>query len=156
VRCTEYERMNSVAYSPQANYADWSTVTGRRILVPTFEDSRVSRDWRGGSPTIINQFCGLEPLLFLLSSSSFMLTRLSRSGNRTRDLCQRPGTLTTRLQMWSMYWVYISLMRPRGSIVVKTLLQAGRSRVRGPMLWMFSINLPNPSGCTRPWGLLSF
>jgi hypothetical protein len=32
---------NSVALSPQANYTDWATTTGRRILVPTFVDRGV-------------------------------------------------------------------------------------------------------------------
>jgi hypothetical protein len=36
------------------------------------------------------------------------------------------------------------------------MLQAGRSRIREPMRWMnFFFNLRNPSGRTRPWGLLS-
>jgi hypothetical protein len=35
----------------------------------------------------------------------------------------------------------------------RTMLQAGRSRVREPTKWIF-FNLPNPSGRTRPWGLL--
>jgi hypothetical protein len=39
--------------------------------------------------------------------------------------------------------------------MVTALLQNGRSRVRDPMRWMIFINLPNPSGRTRPWGLLS-
>jgi hypothetical protein len=43
----------------------------------------------------------------------------------------------------------------RGSVVVKGLLQTWRSRDRDPMRWMIFIKLPNPSGRTRPWGLLS-
>jgi hypothetical protein len=36
-----------VAFSPQANYTDWSTATGQRILVPTFADrGGVSRGHR--------------------------------------------------------------------------------------------------------------
>jgi hypothetical protein len=34
------------------------------------------------------------------------------------------------------------------------MLQAGRSRVRDPMRWIF-FNLPNPFSRTRPWGLFS-
>jgi hypothetical protein len=34
-------------------------------------------------------------------------------------------------------------------------LQAGTSRVRDPMRLMIFINLHNPSGHTRPWGLLA-
>jgi hypothetical protein len=39
---------------PQANYTDWSTATGRRILVPTFMDRGVSRSQRDGTPTDVN------------------------------------------------------------------------------------------------------
>jgi hypothetical protein len=43
-----------------------------------------------------------------------------------------------------------------GSIVVKALLQEGRSRVRDPIRRMiFFFNVPNLSGRTRRWGLLS-
>jgi hypothetical protein len=45
---------NSVAFSPQANYTNWATVTCRRNLVPTFVDRGVSRGQRGGSPTVVN------------------------------------------------------------------------------------------------------
>jgi hypothetical protein len=44
----------TVAFSPQANYTDWATATGRRILVPTFVDRMVSRGQRGGTPTAVN------------------------------------------------------------------------------------------------------
>jgi hypothetical protein len=40
---------NSTAVSPQANYAQLATATGRRILVPTFADRVVSLDKRDGS-----------------------------------------------------------------------------------------------------------
>jgi hypothetical protein len=43
-----------MAFSPQANYTDWVTATGRRILVPTFVYRGVSRGQRGGTPTAIN------------------------------------------------------------------------------------------------------
>jgi hypothetical protein len=43
-----------VALTPQANYTDWSVVTCRRNLVPTFADRVVSRGQRGGSPTVAN------------------------------------------------------------------------------------------------------
>jgi hypothetical protein len=35
------------------------------------------------------------------------------------------------------------------------MLQIGRSRVRDPMRLMVFINLPNPSGLTMSWALLS-
>jgi hypothetical protein len=47
----------------------------------------------------------------------------------------------------------VSLAQHRSGSVV---LQNGRSRVRDPIMWMpFFFNLPNHSGRTRPWGLLS-
>jgi hypothetical protein len=45
---------NSVAFSSQANYTDWATATGRRILMPTFMDRGVSRGQRSGTPTAVN------------------------------------------------------------------------------------------------------
>jgi hypothetical protein len=43
-------KTNSVAFSPQANYTDWATADGRRILVQTFADRDVSRGHRDRSP----------------------------------------------------------------------------------------------------------
>jgi hypothetical protein len=42
-----------VDLSPQANYTDCATVTGRRNLVSTFADIGVSRGRLGGSSTIV-------------------------------------------------------------------------------------------------------
>jgi hypothetical protein len=56
------KQTNSVAFSPRANYTDWSTPICRRNLVPTFVDSEVSRAQRGGSPTVAN-------LIFLVKIS---------------------------------------------------------------------------------------
>jgi hypothetical protein len=39
-----------VPFSSQANYTDWATADGRRILVPTFAYRGVSRGQLGGSP----------------------------------------------------------------------------------------------------------
>jgi hypothetical protein len=67
-----------VALSPQTNYTDCSTATGRRISVPTFVDRGVLRGQRGGTPTAVNlSFLDRELLLFLSRSSSFILVRLS-------------------------------------------------------------------------------
>jgi hypothetical protein len=44
----------SMTLSPQANYTECATATCRRNLVPIFVDRGVSRDQRGGSPTVIN------------------------------------------------------------------------------------------------------
>jgi hypothetical protein len=49
-----YEKKNSVAFSPQTNYTDWSTATCQRNLVPTFVDRGVSRGQRGGFLTVVN------------------------------------------------------------------------------------------------------
>jgi hypothetical protein len=73
---------------------------------------RVSRGQLNGSPRPYSRFCRPEPLLFLSSSSSVVLTRLSghryktyfsekydSAGNLTRiPLDLYPGTLTTRPQ----------------------------------------------------------
>jgi hypothetical protein len=50
----QHQKRNSMAFSPQANYADWTTATGRRILVATFADRGVSRDHRSGTPAAVN------------------------------------------------------------------------------------------------------
>jgi hypothetical protein len=41
-------------FSPQGNYINWATATGRRILMPTFADRGMSRGQRGGTPTAVN------------------------------------------------------------------------------------------------------
>jgi hypothetical protein len=46
-------KTNPVALSPQANYTDLATPTGRRILVPDV-DRGVSRGQHGGTPTAVN------------------------------------------------------------------------------------------------------
>jgi hypothetical protein len=43
-----------VMFIPQANYSDWATAIGRRILVLTFMDRGLLRAQRGGSPTAVN------------------------------------------------------------------------------------------------------
>jgi hypothetical protein len=48
------KQTNSVAFSPQANYTERVTSTGRRNLMPTFVDRAVSRGQRGRSPTVVN------------------------------------------------------------------------------------------------------
>jgi hypothetical protein len=48
------KQTNSVAFSPQANYTDWSTATGRWILMPTFVVRGVLRGQGGGTPTAVN------------------------------------------------------------------------------------------------------
>jgi hypothetical protein len=43
-----------MAFSPQANYTNWSTASGRQILEPTFVDRGVLRGQRSGSLTTVN------------------------------------------------------------------------------------------------------
>jgi hypothetical protein len=43
-----------MAFSPQANYTDWSTATGQRTLVPTFVDRGVLRGQCSRTPTTVN------------------------------------------------------------------------------------------------------
>jgi hypothetical protein len=47
------------------------------------------------------------------------------------------------------------VMAALSSVVVVVILQAGRSRVRAPMTSLDIINLPNPPGSSKRWGLLS-
>jgi hypothetical protein len=54
IQPSDFIKTNSVAFSPQANYTDWTTATGRRNLVPTFVDRGVSRCQRGGTRTVVN------------------------------------------------------------------------------------------------------
>jgi hypothetical protein len=53
-----------MAYSPQANYTDWSITTGQRILVATFADKGVSHGQCGRTHMAIN-------LIFLDQSLHF-------------------------------------------------------------------------------------
>jgi hypothetical protein len=46
--------MNAVASSAQANYTEWTTATGRRILVPTFTGRGISRGQRSGTSTAVH------------------------------------------------------------------------------------------------------
>jgi hypothetical protein len=68
-------KTNSVAFSPQASYTDWTTATCWRNLVPTFADRGVSRGQCSGSPTVINLSFLDQSRSFFPSSSSFTITR---------------------------------------------------------------------------------
>jgi hypothetical protein len=85
----------SVAFSPQANYTDWATGTGRRILVGTLVDRGALRGQSGVTHTAVN-FSYLDRSHYLsfqvtpyLSSRGWLDTvpdpLLLRAGNRTRD-----------------------------------------------------------------------
>jgi hypothetical protein len=83
-------KTNSVAFSPQAIYTDWSTATCCRNLVPTFVDRGVSRGQCSGSPTVVN--------LSLLVRSRYFSFKQSRSRpTATHKIWQRresnPGDL---------------------------------------------------------------
>jgi hypothetical protein len=54
IRCKLVLNIRKNKLRPQANYTEWTTATGRRILVPTFVDRVVSRGQRGGTPTAVN------------------------------------------------------------------------------------------------------
>jgi hypothetical protein len=47
-------KTNSVFFSPQPNYTDWSTVAGSPILVPTFVDRGMSRGQSSGTLKAVN------------------------------------------------------------------------------------------------------
>jgi hypothetical protein len=47
-------KIDSVAFSPQANYTDWATAICRQILMPTFVDRRVLCGQCGRTPTAVN------------------------------------------------------------------------------------------------------
>jgi hypothetical protein len=51
---TQKKQTNSVAYSPQANYTDWTTAIFWRNLLPNFADGGMSRGQRSNSPTVVN------------------------------------------------------------------------------------------------------
>jgi hypothetical protein len=77
-------KLNSVAFSPQANYTDRATVACLRSWCQLLRIEDV--EWSAQRiPTTLNPgFLHPEPLLFHSSSSSVILTRVSGPGNRTR------------------------------------------------------------------------
>jgi hypothetical protein len=90
-----------VAFSPQANYTDWATATGRRILVPTFVDRGLSRGQRGVVTTAVNLSFLDRSRYFSFKvapqlswrgwvdpvSDALLLRKSGSAENRTRDLC---------------------------------------------------------------------
>jgi hypothetical protein len=81
-------------FNPKLNYTPWPE-SARELYRPSdrrqlFADRELSRSQRGRSPTAVISIFRPEPLLFLLSSSSIVLTRLS--GLRARP--------TTSLKIW--------------------------------------------------------
>jgi hypothetical protein len=87
LRLTTYKQTNSVAFRPQANYADWATATCQRNVVPTFADRGVSRGQRGGTPTVVNvSFLDLSRYFFFQVAPHFelllMLTKIVQHWNR--------------------------------------------------------------------------
>jgi hypothetical protein len=110
------------AISPRA-YSDW--------LSPSEPDL-----WR---KLAYAQIPGLKPHKITPSSATY--TRTSSPINKSK--------FRKRLNIRN----YIMLVGTRGSVGGwGTTLQAGRSRVRVPMRWIFFFNLPNPSGRTMVLG----
>jgi hypothetical protein len=69
-------KTDSVAFSPQTNYTDWTIAAGRRILLTTSTDREMSRGQRGGAHGGWSRISGsIGTATFLSSSSSFILTR---------------------------------------------------------------------------------
>jgi hypothetical protein len=93
------QKTNSVAFSPRANYTDWSTATCRRNLMSTFVDRGVSRDQRGGSPTVVN-------LNFLDRSEdiSGAKARSERKANLTPSIIR----LSAKIQILNISQSYMS------------------------------------------------
>jgi hypothetical protein len=74
-----------VALSPQANYTDWATATGRRILVSTFADRGVSRGQRGGFRTVVNLSFPDRSHYFFLQVAAPYLSSHRLSGSRSKS-----------------------------------------------------------------------
>jgi hypothetical protein len=72
----------SMAFSPQANYTDWATATGRLILVATFADRGVSRGQRDWFSWPLISVSWTEAATLHSSSFSFILKRLSGPPSR--------------------------------------------------------------------------
>jgi hypothetical protein len=103
--------INSVAFSPQANYTDWSTASRWRILVQTFADRGMSRGQRGGNHAAVSlSFLHRSRYFFFqvaphLSSwgwvgpvpEPLVIRKFGSAGNRTRDLrfCSQ--------ELWPLY-----------------------------------------------------
>jgi hypothetical protein len=104
-----------VAFSPQTNYADWTTAACQRNLVPNFVDL-VSRGQRGRSPTVVNlsfidrsRYFSFKQLLIYSHKGwvypvpdPLLLRKCGSAVNRTRDFGLQPGVLTTRPQRRSI------------------------------------------------------
>jgi hypothetical protein len=67
----------------KANYTDYPTATGRRILVPTFADRGVSCGQSGGSPTAVN-FSFLDRSRYFFFHVAPHLFSRGLSGQRSR------------------------------------------------------------------------
>jgi hypothetical protein len=91
---------NSVDFSPQTNYTDWVTATGRAILMRTSADRGVLRGQSGGSPTIVNFSFLYRSRYFLFQAAphlsswrwvdpvpdKMLLRKCGSAGNWTQDL----------------------------------------------------------------------
>jgi hypothetical protein len=146
-----------------------ATATARPIVVPTFADRRVLRGQRSGTPMAVNLgFLDRSRYYFYhvipqLSSwgwvdpvpDPLLLRKSGSAGNRTRGLWVCNQELWPQDHRGALSGILLCKVGARGSVVVKVLCYKLEGRVRDPMRWMIFIKLPNPSGLTRPWGLLS-
>jgi hypothetical protein len=89
--CVCNKQTNSVAFRQQANYTDWATATGQRILVPTFVDRGMSLGQRGGTSTAVN-LSFLDRSLYFFFQVAPHLSSQELSGPRSRP--------TATLKIW--------------------------------------------------------
>jgi hypothetical protein len=106
------------------NTAELYILRIQRIYVP--QDIRVSYPWT-------NNLCNGDEVCFLRSRKWFLKQYLLSSFGSS-----------------SLHW-NCSQLGTRYRSGWGAMLQAGRSRVRGPMRWINFFGLPNPSSRTRPW-----
>jgi hypothetical protein len=91
------EKDRECRLSPRVNYTDWATAAFSKVSA-NFWGWRMPRGRRDGSLWLYSRLSSQEPLLFLWSSSSIVLTRLSESRSR---LLIKSGRAENRTQnLW--------------------------------------------------------
>jgi hypothetical protein len=100
-------KTNSVAFSPQANYTDWSTATCRWNLVPTFVVS--------AADLLRSLICFLDRRsnFFLSGSSSFTLTRAEWTPFQTHCYSEKYGSAGNRIRYLGVSRQKLWLLRPK-------------------------------------------
>jgi hypothetical protein len=113
-----------VAFSPQTNYTEWVTATGRRILAPTFVDRGMSRDQCGETPAVVNlsfldrsSYCFIEVAPHLCSEIGWTpfqthcySENLKRRESNPGPLSLQPGNQTTSSQRRSLVIIIIIII----------------------------------------------